>query len=77
MNREYVIDFINTFINHDYCEIIITLKNGSTILMNTVTENIYFDTVTIEIESIFEGEYYIEFTYNSIKEIKVNGDLND
>ena len=73
MNKDYVIDFIKLFINHGYDKVTITLKNGSTILIDTRIENINYSLNSIEITDLFDNRSFIEFSYELIKEIKING----
>lgn len=73
MNREYFINFIKFFIENDFNEITITLKNGSTILIDSDIENIEYGHTTITITDLFNENSFIQFSYNFIKEIKING----
>ena len=78
MNREYVEFFINSFTNDTPLhEVSITLKNGSIILIDTDIDNIEYGYTTITITDLFNENNFIQFNYESIKEINIKGNQED
>ena len=72
MNREFVIDLIKTFNNNGFNEVVIKLKNGSSIVIDVVDSEVYYGYKVMEINFKCNEKLFIQFSYELIDEIIIN-----
>ena len=72
MNREFVIDLIKTFNNNDFNEVVLKLKNGSSIVIDTDNSEVYYGYKVMEINFKCNEHLFIRFSYDLIEEIIIN-----
>lgn len=72
MNKDFVIDLIKTFNNNGFNEVVLKLKNGSSIVIDTDNSEVYYGYKVMEINFKFNEHLFIRFSYELIKEIIIN-----
>ena len=72
MNRDFVIDLIKTFNNNDFNEVVLKLKNGSSIVIDTDNSEVYYGYKVMEINFKCNEHLFIRFSYELIDEIIIN-----
>ena len=72
MNRDFVIDLIKTFNNNGFNEVVIKLKNGSSIVIDAVDSEVYYGYKVMEINFKCNEHLFIRFSYELIDEIIIN-----
>ena len=72
MNRDFVIDLIKTFNNNGFNEVVLKLKNGSSLVIDTVDSEVYYGYKVMEINFKCNEYLFIRFSYDLIEEIIIN-----
>ena len=72
MNRDFVIDLIKTFNNNGFNEVVIKLKNGSSIVIDVADNEVYYGYKVMEINFKCNENLFVRFSYELIDEIIIN-----
>lgn len=72
MNREFVIDLIKTFNNNGFNEVVIKLKNGTSIVIDADNSEVYYGYRVMEIKLLYNKMLITKFSYELIDEIIIN-----
>lgn len=72
MNRDFVIDLIKTFNNNGFNEVVIKLKNGTSIVLDTDNSEVYYGYRVMGIKLLYDKILITKFSYKLIDEIIIN-----